>query len=110
MSNRFPEDAESLARSTIEQVAFFFLSFLSLFLNFHSFCSFFISPSGKAHREICDFHAVSRILYLICFPQAGQVQFGGWIWMEFWLVESKRSWFLCSRGLFWVVLLRWASL
>lgn len=40
------------------------LFLLSLFL-------FVISPSGEVHREIRDFHAVSRVLYLICFHQAG---------------------------------------
>lgn len=33
-SNRFPEDAESLARSAIEQVAFFFLSFFLFIFKF----------------------------------------------------------------------------
>lgn len=62
MSNRFPEEAKSLALSTIEQVVCVFLYWV---------CLFFISPSGKAHREIRDFHAVSRVLYLICFQRAG---------------------------------------
>lgn len=42
----------------------FILFFLSSFL-------FVISPSGEVHREIRDFHAVCRVLYLICFHQAG---------------------------------------
>jgi len=54
MSNRFPEEAKSLVISTTERVIFFFF--------FRWVCLFFISPSGKAHREIRDFHAFSRVL------------------------------------------------
>lgn len=67
MSNRFPYKAESLALSRVDKsFSFFFLSFFS-----NCFCLGFISPGERAHGEIRDFLAVSRVLHLTCFQQAG---------------------------------------
>lgn len=91
MNNRFPEEAESCSiysRMSRGLFLFFFIGFVW----------FFISPSGKAHREIHDFHAVSRVLHLASSGLGRCSLAGGFGWDTVWWEKNVAGFFTQQGG------------